>query len=235
VKLLTPPRLFQIQLSPLSLAAKSSNFSRLILQHRFIHLDLPENYSHLQHMMDTDDLVIIGNEFTMKIEEELPQHSTAYLMDNKQTKGDLNPQMLSAAPNLINKEVWLCHGCSAWDVGATHHERSIHPRSPPCEAARRGRHQEVEGQCQADVANTGSEPLVVHYCDSLEPVMDHQVIQLPYHERTVGSESLDKPQRFSPPVRHNHLLRWERTKHTKAATSTSCMAAKQRNNQGKPC
>jgi hypothetical protein len=186
-------------------------------------------------MMDTDDLVIIGNEFIMNIEEELPQHPTVHLVDNKQIKGDPNPQMLSAAPNLSNKEVWLCHGCSAWDVSAKHSDRSILPRSPPCEATRHERRQKVEGQCQADVANTEPKLRMVHYRDSLEPVMDHPGRQLPFHERTISSENLGKPRRFSPPVRHNHLLTWERTNYSKAATSTSCMAAKQRNDQRMPC
>jgi hypothetical protein len=180
-------------------------------------------------MMDPDDLVIIENEFATNIEVELPQHPAAFLMDNTQTMGDLVPQMLPAAPNFNSEEVRDCHGCHARDRIAAHHEQSFHPKPPPCEAVRNESRENVEERRRPDITKTGLEPLIVHNYESLEPVMDHPGIQLPYRERTVGSESLEKPRRFSPPVRHNHLLRQEPTKHKKAASSASCTSAKQGN------
>jgi hypothetical protein len=176
-------------------------------------------------MMESDDLVIVENEFATNIEVKLPQHPAAYFMDDNQTVGDPVPQMLPAAPKVNSEEVRHCHGCHARDSIATYHERLLPPKPPPCEAARHESLQNVEERRRPDVAKSGLDPLVVHHYECLEPGMDHPGIQLPYRGRTVNSESLDKPRRFSPPVRHNHSLRENPTKHIKAASS--CMIAKQ--------
>jgi hypothetical protein len=157
-------------------------------------------------MMDPDDLVIIGNEFTMNVEEELPQHPTAPLVDKKLTMCGLVPKIPSPAPSLANKDDSLCYGCGAWDVSRTRHDRFIHPKSPAFESTRHENLTSVEGQCRPEVGKAEPESLKPRHPKSLEPVITQLPIHLSHRDQISHSESLNNARRFSPPVRYDPIL-----------------------------
>jgi hypothetical protein len=158
-------------------------------------------------MMDTDDLVIIGNEFTMNVEEAPPLHPTAPLVDKKLTMGGLVPKIPSPAPSLTNKEDSLCHGCGAWDISRTCHDRFIYPKPPPFEATRHENLTSVEGQCRPEVGKAEPESFKLRHPKSLEPVITQLPIHLAHRDQISHSESLNNAHRFSPPVRYDPILK----------------------------
>jgi hypothetical protein len=150
--------------------------------------------------MDTDDLVIIGNEFTMSVEKEFPQHPPVSLIDRKLTTGGLVPHGSSPAPKFANKGAWLCHGCGAWDLGTMHHEHFFHPKPHLCEGVGYIRPTNVEEQCQSQVRKVEPEPLEFYRRESPDPVVAQPPLHLSHRNRKSNSEGLDSACRFSPPV-----------------------------------
>jgi hypothetical protein len=157
--------------------------------------------------MDADDLVIIGDKFTMSVENEFAQHPPVSLIDQNFTMRGLVPQSSSPAHEFATKRARLCHGCSAWDFNEMHHERIVRPEPHLCEAVAYESPTNVEEQCQSKVVKIGPQPLEFHRRESPEPVVAQLPIQLSLRDRKGCSEVMESARRFSTPVSENSSLK----------------------------
>jgi hypothetical protein len=72
-------------------------------------------------------LVIIENDFSMRIEKEIPQRPTTFPVATESTMGDLIPQIPSSAMTPI-KAACLHYGCDVYGVSAAHHGRTAYSK-----------------------------------------------------------------------------------------------------------
>jgi hypothetical protein len=141
-------------------------------------------------MMDTDDLVIVEDEFPMSAESSHSGSPPADCTSGGSETEDLAPRHPSPSAEVVDRQVWMCGSCSSRDAGVISHQQHI--------------------QAIPSVRNTVKQrcPHNLEIAQqSCMPMDAHPLFNMPHRLRGNGTQAYIGAPQFVPPVSKQFFFR----------------------------